>query len=665
MAYNPNNANGNATTANSAPVTIAADSTTGTLTALNSTVSCITTGAGSLNVQLSGTWVGTVTFEGSNDNFATTQAITSVYLGGIATQASSQTINGFFSVLPQGFNKVQCRMSAYTSGTATVAMFANVSTRVTVPLQGNAANLLMTATQGPAGAAAWKVDGSAVTQPVSGTVTANAGTGTMAVSAASLPLPSGASTSALQSSVQGTVAAGTAATNSSLGGGVFNTALPTLTNGQQAAVQLDSSGRQIIAQATASALNMTDATGALAQGTVAAGTAATKSVLIGGQFNTVLPTLTNTQQAAAQLDSSSRLIVVSPGIPTALGQLAAASSQPVTLSNENVQDMFVTGQSAQTAAVNNILTVSAGAAATDLTGYRSASVQLIAPAGTYTTGQVIFEGSNDNTNFQTIPVYSQLILTGTPITAAITLVSTTQLVYIFPVTTRYVRCRISTAITGASAQVQAFSKFSQVPFSPAVVQVAQSTGANLNAAISSLPTLANVTTVGTVTTCSTVTTLANGQTAHSSASTGSPVRAAGRVITTLDTTLVQGDASDLAMTTGQQLVTKDFASSENDWQFVGTVTTTTQTAIKAAGAANIRNFVTGITYQNTNSTATTLLVQDGNTTILSISCAATMLNPVNMVFPTPLRGTAATAVNYTAGTTAANVLLNVQGYQSF
>jgi len=45
---------------------------------------------------------------------------------------------------------------------------------------------------------ALKVDGSAVTQPVSGTVTANAGSGTMAVSAASLPLPSGASTAAKQ-----------------------------------------------------------------------------------------------------------------------------------------------------------------------------------------------------------------------------------------------------------------------------------------------------------------------------------------------------------------------------------------------------------------------------------------------------------------------------------
>lgn len=75
--------------------------------------------------------------------------------------------------------------------------------------------------------------------------------------------------------------------------------------------------------------------------------------------------------------------------------------------------------------------------------------------------------------------------------------------------------------------------------------------------------------------------------------------------------------------------------------------------------------MTGITYQNTNATATTLNIQDGSTNILSISVAASMLNPVNLVFPTPLKGTAATAINYTAGTTASNILLNVQGYQSF
>lgn len=55
--------------------------------------------------------------------------------------------------------------------------------------------------QGIASMTALKVDGSAVTQPVSGTVTANAGTGTFAISAASLPLPSGAATSANQTTL--------------------------------------------------------------------------------------------------------------------------------------------------------------------------------------------------------------------------------------------------------------------------------------------------------------------------------------------------------------------------------------------------------------------------------------------------------------------------------
>ena len=80
----------------------------------------------------------------------------------------------------------------------------------------------VTANQGTGGSSAWKVDGSGVTQPVSGTTTANQGAAgsqkwlvdgsgvTQPVSAVSLPLPSGASTAAKQPAI-GT--AGTAATD--------------------------------------------------------------------------------------------------------------------------------------------------------------------------------------------------------------------------------------------------------------------------------------------------------------------------------------------------------------------------------------------------------------------------------------------------------------------
>lgn len=86
------------------------------------------------------------------------------------------------------------------------------------------------------------------------------GTTTQPISAVSLPLPTGAATSTNQAteitSLQlidnpiGSVGAGTAGTSSFLAGLVFNTALPSLTNGLQAAIQGDSSARLIISPLT-------------------------------------------------------------------------------------------------------------------------------------------------------------------------------------------------------------------------------------------------------------------------------------------------------------------------------------------------------------------------------------------------------------------------------
>ena len=109
-------------------------------------------------------------------------------------------------------------------------------------------------------AGALRVDGSGVTQPVSLSAVTAAGTSASSglpiqgmtggvavpVSAASLPLPSGAATAANQANTQGSPTGGTAASNSDLVGGIYHTSLPTLTNGQQAGLQLDSSGRAIV-----------------------------------------------------------------------------------------------------------------------------------------------------------------------------------------------------------------------------------------------------------------------------------------------------------------------------------------------------------------------------------------------------------------------------------
>lgn len=157
-------------------------------------------------------------------------------------------------------------------------------------------------------------------------------------------------------------------------------------------------------------------------------------------------------------------------------------------------DMYFTGQAAQTATVNNIVPAAVSANATDLTGFQSGSVQI---TSTGTGGTFIFEGSNDNTNFQTVPVFNQLSLTGSPTAVAIT-ASSSQIIYVFPVSFRYFRVRIATTITGGS--IQAFSTFKHAAWSPALYVVGQSTPGNLTmtASLAAAQTLATVTTVSTL-----------------------------------------------------------------------------------------------------------------------------------------------------------------------
>ena len=168
--------------------------------------------------------------------------------------------------------------------------------------------------------------------------------------------------------------------------------------------------------------------------------------------------------------------------------------------------------------------------------------------------------------------------------------------------------------------------------------------------------------------------LVSGSAAHSTAVSDNPVRIGGRVITTLDTTLVQGDASDIAVTTGQQLVTKSFASSENDWQFAsaagGIVNSTTGVTVKAAGAASIRNFMTSLTLAaDALGSATEVIVYDGTTaTVLwrtKIQTAGLASQTFN--FPTPLRGSAATLMGVATVTASVTggVIFSCSGFQSF
>lgn len=78
-------------------------------------------------------------------------------------------------------------------------------------------------------------------------------------------------------------------------------------SGNLVSLKTDSSGSLLVSLASTvtNPLPTTDA----ADGPVTPGTVASKSILIGGQYNTSFPTLSNTQQAAIQVDSSGRFII--------------------------------------------------------------------------------------------------------------------------------------------------------------------------------------------------------------------------------------------------------------------------------------------------------------------------------------------------------------------
>lgn len=156
-----------------------------------------------------------------------------------------------------------------------------------------------------------------------------------------------------------------------------------------------------------------------------------------------------------------------------------------------------------------------------------------------------------------------------------------------------------------------------------------------------------------------------GAAAEDAAASGNPVLVGGVVRTAVaPTSLVAGDVCRTTMTNGGAAVVKLNSVPETDWQYTGALTTAAAVAAKAAGAAGIRNYVTDISYQNTSATATTVLLQDGATTIAQWHAPASMTAPANILFRTPRRGTAATAMNVNCGTAGANVLINVGGYQA-
>lgn len=139
---------------------------------------------------------------------------------------------------------------------------------------------------------------------------------------------------------QGTVAAGTAATKSDLIGGVFNTSLPTLTNSQQVALQLDSSGRVIIRPLTSADIISAAQSGTWTTGrtwTLASGTDSVSSVQSGTwnitNISGTISLPTGASTSALQTTGNTSLSSID-GKFNSLGQKTMAASAPVVLASD-------------------------------------------------------------------------------------------------------------------------------------------------------------------------------------------------------------------------------------------------------------------------------------------------------------------------------------------
>lgn len=218
--------------------------------------SFICNGLSTVTINISGSFGGaTLVFESSQDGINFASCVAYEISGGVSapTVAAVTSVNsiGVFVIPSAGYAQVRVRATALTSGTVSNMFTGSIGQMFTPVVNTTATNLQTTARLN---------DGAGTSVTVGQKTMASSLPVVIASDQNTLPLPTGAATSANQSteitSLQlidnpvGSVAAGTAGTNSYLIGGVFNTSLPTLTNGQQAAIQFDSSGRLVVSPTT-------------------------------------------------------------------------------------------------------------------------------------------------------------------------------------------------------------------------------------------------------------------------------------------------------------------------------------------------------------------------------------------------------------------------------
>jgi hypothetical protein len=288
------------------------------------------------------------------------------------------------------------------------------------------------------------------------------------VSMASAPLPSGAATAANQT------AQITQETNTANSVASIDTKTPALGQALAAgSVPIVLTAAQLSTLTPLSTIAVTQTTGTNLHTVVDSGTVSVSNFPATQPVSAVslpLPTGAATETTLAAVNTKT----------PSLGQAVMAASTPVTLASDQpaisvsqtntITDLYTTGAGPSQPGINtNILLAVAAATSIDTSGYKSISFQIVMGVSINSVS-IMFEGSDDNTNFVAMPMYDKASPTNAPITSITSVASTRY--FEGPLYFRYFRVRTAANITAGS--IQAFSMLRTTAYSPTSYSLAGS-----------------------------------------------------------------------------------------------------------------------------------------------------------------------------------------------
>jgi hypothetical protein len=476
-----------------------------------------------------------------------------------------------------------------------------------------------------ANATAVKVDGSAVTQPVSGTVTANIGTsGSLALDA---------SVTGLQVA-QGSTTSGQ---KGELNMGAVTTSNPSYSNGQTSPLSLDASGA-LRTSLTNSSTNLQ-----------------------------VLPAIAN---AATQTWSEGTNVYESVDLHGS--QRTAPGVSPISSVTWN------NGTALNTALNFAVL------------NYPTVIVTTVG-TGTVSGGGYVVEGSTDGGSNYVYAVAGISAVTSTPPPGAVgygpvsnggsnlanASAGASFINYYNTLGFTHVRVRLATVITGAGSINLGISG-SAISALPSLISgndtvgsviVKQATGANLNVAVSALPTLSTVTTVSTVSASRTVgnagatmdSTVGAATAPTNALATSTRYTSSAPALTANQAIMVQCDSA------GTQFVRPYRRSQYKATPVTITASTSPVTAAAAQGAnifADITGFYVTVTTAATTATTFTITLSDGTANYVfdldtgALATASADPTILNFSFPSPLPATTANTA-WTATSSSATPTMHI------